>query len=156
LVLPVSLAVVAAAGCIFALPYHVQHVPGLAAVTDRIILPLGKMQPNKYFAMAFLVFFGLLMWIYFLRYFSARPARQPFSDGARSDPWHPRLLVLLAFCAMLMMLTMGWSRETARAYNGYLIYGQMTLNEERTTYRKAVRPSLSVPDDARVKQFPTP
>ena len=96
------------------------------------------------------------MWIFFLRSFSDGHARQRFSDGARSDPWHPRLLFTLALCAMLMMLTMGWSRETARAYNGYLIYGQMTLNEERTTYRKAVRPSLSVPDDARVKQFSAP
>ncbi len=156
LVLPLSLAVVAAAGCIFALPYQVQHVPGLAAVTDRIIFPLGKMQPNKYFAMAFLVFFGLLTWIYFLSSLSARYAKQPCSEGARSDPWRPRLLFTLAFCAMLMMLTMGWSRETARAYNGYLIYGQMTLEEERTTYRKAVRPSLSVPEDARVKRFLAP
>jgi cytochrome d ubiquinol oxidase subunit I len=156
LVLPLSFGVVAAAGCIFSLPYHLQHVPGLAAVTDRVIFPLGKMQPNKYFAMAFLVFFGLLMWTYFLRSLSTGHARHAFSAGVRPDPWSPRLLFLLSFYAMLMMLTMGWSRETARAYNGYLIYGQMTLEEERATYRRPVRPSLSVPEDARVKQFPTP
>ena len=63
---------------------------------------------------------------------------------------------MLSFCAMLMMLTMGWSRETARAYNGYLIYGQMTLEEERTTYQKPDRRPLPVPEEQRLKQLSAP
>jgi hypothetical protein len=34
------------------------------------------------------------------------------------------------------MLSMGWVRETARAYNGYLIYGVTTLGDERSTYER--------------------
>jgi hypothetical protein len=36
---------------------------------------------------------------------------------------------------MLMMLTMGWVRETARAWNGYLIYGVMKLTDETGLYQ---------------------
>jgi cytochrome bd ubiquinol oxidase subunit I len=34
---------------------------------------------------------------------------------------------------------MGWVRETARAYNGYLIYGQMSFSDERSTYESVGR-----------------
>src|SRR5690348_18171842 len=37
--------------------------------SDAAINPLGKMQPNKYFAISALVFFGLLNWVLFLRSF---------------------------------------------------------------------------------------
>jgi hypothetical protein len=47
------------------------------------------------------------------------------------------LLVALSLCAMLMMLTMGWARETARAYNGYLIYGVMSFEQEAALYQPA-------------------
>lgn len=33
------------------------------------------------------------------------------------------------------MLTMGWAREIARAFNGYLIYGQFSLADEQSTYQ---------------------
>jgi hypothetical protein len=32
------------------------------------------------------------------------------------------------------MLTMGWVRETARAWNGYLIYGVMSFDDEESHY----------------------
>jgi hypothetical protein len=35
------------------------------------------------------------------------------------------------------MFSMGWARESARAYNGYLIYGVMKLSDEQPTYRPA-------------------
>ena len=44
---PASPMVAAAAGPVFSLPYQLQHVHRLSAVTDRVINPLGKMQPNK-------------------------------------------------------------------------------------------------------------
>ena len=40
----------------------------------------------------------------------------------------------MSLCAILTMLSMGWVRESARAYNGYLIYGVMKLTDERPTY----------------------
>ena len=128
LVLPGSLAVVTAAGLVFSLPYQLQHIPGLSALTDRVINPLGKMQPNKYFAIAFLVLFGLLNWTYFFRSFAnALPWWRSETDGRR-DRWSPGLLIAISLTAMLMMLTMGWARETARAYNGYLhLWSDMTL-----------------------------
>ena len=48
---------------------------------------------------------------------------------------------------MLMMLTMGWARETARAYNGYLIYGQVRLEDERSTY-EGMKTNPGTPDAA--------
>jgi len=46
-----------------------------------------------------------------------------------------QLLIALSGCAILMMLTMGWARETARAYNGYLIYGVMSFEDDRRHYQ---------------------
>ena len=50
------------------------------------------------------------------------------------DRGSQKILMVIAGCAMLTMLSMGWVRETARAYNGYLVYGVMTLADERATY----------------------
>lgn len=135
LVLPVSLALVTIAGVIFSMPYHLQHIPIVSNLTDLAINPFGKMQPNKYIAIAFLVLFGLLNWIYFYRSFSGRPLWWQAKPDPTPDRLSPKLLIALSVCAMLMMLTMGWARETARAWNGYLIYGVMTLADERPTYR---------------------
>jgi hypothetical protein len=128
------LAVVIVAGIIFSMPYHLQHIPGLHVLTDRAINPLGKMQPNKYFAIAFLVLFGLLNWTYFFRSFWGPLPWWQTGPENRQDRVTPTLLIALSLCAMLMMLTMGWARETARAYNGYLIYGEISFEDERRTY----------------------
>ncbi|HEX2054898.1 MAG TPA: hypothetical protein VHF07_00300, partial [Nitrospiraceae bacterium] len=135
LVLPCSVAVLAAAGLVFSLPYHVQHVPLVSRLTDIAVNPLGAMQPNKYIAVALLVLFGLLNWIYFLRSFSG-PVLWWRTRETAPDRTKPMLLITLSLCAMLMMLTMGWARETARAWNGYLIYGMMSFSDEADLYRK--------------------
>jgi cytochrome d ubiquinol oxidase subunit I len=127
--IPISLIVVMSAAATFALPYRLQHLPFLGLLTDRQINPLGKMQPNKYFAIAFLVMFGLANLVYFIRSFRPSPAAVPPRDRRT-----PALLIALAVCSALIMLAMGWSRETARASNGYLIYGHFRLDDERPTY----------------------
>ncbi len=132
----VSVAVVTVAGLIFSIPYHLQHIPGLPALTDQIVLTIGKMQPNKYFAMAFLVLFGLLNWAYFFRSFHLGTPWWEIESESNSDRLSPKLLVALSLCAIVIMLTMGWVRETARAYNGYLIYGEISFEEERSTYEQ--------------------
>jgi len=137
LVLPVSLVVVTIAGIILSMPYRLQHVPMISALTDATINPLGKMQPNKYFALSFLVLFGLLNWIYFARGFSGRLPWWQAHQELTSDRLNQKLLIALSGCAILMMLTMGWARETARAYNGYLIYGVMSFEDERRHYQPA-------------------
>lgn len=136
LILPVSLAVLIVAWLVFAMPYQLQHVPFLSRLTDAAINPLGKMQPNKYFAIAALVFFGLLNWILFLRSFAGRSSWWCTSVACGQDRASQKLLIIVAGCAMLTMLTMGWVRETARAYNGYLIYGATSFSDERSTYER--------------------
>jgi cytochrome d ubiquinol oxidase subunit I len=136
MLVPWSLPVLVAAGVIFAMPYHLQHVPLMSWVTDHAINPLGKMQPNKYFAIAALVVFGLTNWIVLSRAFSRRWSAHEGSDLPR-DRTSPRLLIVMSFCAILTMLSMGWVRESARAYNGYLIYGVMKLTDERSAYEPA-------------------
>jgi len=134
LILPVSLAVLVVTWLVFAMPYQVQHVPVLSRLTDAAINPLGKMQPNKYFAAAALVFFGLLNWILFLRSFAGRSSWWKTGLAGGQDRASQKILIVIAGCAMLTMVSMGWVRERARAYNGYLIYGVMTLADERATY----------------------
>lgn len=136
IVLPASLVLLGAAGVVFAMPYHIQHIPGVPYVTDLVINPLGKMQPNKYFAISALVLFGFTNWLFLSRSFSKRwPGWRETADVVR-DRTSPRVLIAISLCAILMMFTMGWARESARAYNGYLIYGVMTLADERPTYER--------------------
>lgn len=139
LILPVSLAVLVVAWLVFAMPYHLQHVPFLSRLTDAEINPLGKMQPNKYFAIAALVFFGLLNWILFLRSFAGPASWWTTAIASGQDRGSHKILIAVALCAMLTMLSMGWVRETARAYNGYLVYGVTTLEDERSTYERLPR-----------------
>lgn len=73
--------------------------------------------------------FGLANLVYFIRSFRPSPAAVPPRDRRT-----PALLIALAVCSALIMLAMGWSRETARASNGYLIYGHFRLDDERPTY----------------------
>lgn len=135
----ISVAVVMVAGLVFSIPYHLQHIPGLPAMTDQVVLSMGKMQPNKYFAMAFLVLFGLMNWVYFFRSFHERIPWWERTSEINSDRLSPKLLVALSLCSIVIMLTMGWVRETARAYNGYLIYGEISFEEERSTYERSLK-----------------
>ncbi|MGC3974493.1 MAG: hypothetical protein QM771_08950 [Nitrospira sp.] len=152
--LPISLLVLAVAGVILSQPYQLQHIPGMQILTDRLINPLGKMQPNKYFALAFLVVFGLMNWLIFFRSYANRFPWWQGQSGTGKESSSPALLITLSLCAMLMMLTMGWARETARAYNGYLIYGQVRLEDERSTY-EVLKHNPARPDaDARRPVLP--
>ena len=137
LIVPWSLAILLGAGVILAMPYHLQHIPLVSKVTDAVINPLGKMQPYKYFALSALVFFGLTNWVFLSRSFSKRwSAWQDLAD-VPLDRRSPKLVLAMCLCAFLTMLSMGWARESARAYNGYLIYGVMKLSDEQPTYRRA-------------------
>jgi hypothetical protein len=41
------LGVLIGAWVVFAMPYHLRHAPFFSRMTDAVINPLGKMQPNK-------------------------------------------------------------------------------------------------------------
>ena len=79
---------------------------------------------DRFFALAFIVVFGLMNWLYFFRSFASRVPWWQAQGSTLREAASPGLLITLSFCSMLMMLTMGWARETARAYNGYLTYGK--------------------------------
>ncbi len=134
--LPVSLVLLAAAALVFGLPYRVQHVPGLQALTDREFLSWGKMQPHKYLAGGVLVVFGFVNWIYFLRWFGTRERTEPAPDsGSSASLW-----ITMATLSIVMYLAMGWVRETGRAADGYLVYGKIRIQDEAHTYGKPPMP----------------
>lgn len=132
--MPVSLAAVIVAALVFALPYHLQSIPFAHLVTSAEINPLGKMQPNKYLAAATLVMMGLVSFIYYLASLRGMRREEDKTKPLRADRTAPRLLIALAVLSICIYLVMGYSRETARASNGYLIYGMIRLADERPTY----------------------
>jgi formate hydrogenlyase subunit 3/multisubunit Na+/H+ antiporter MnhD subunit len=106
IVFPASLALLTVAGIVLTLPYHLQHVPLVSRFTSQDINPWGKVQPNKYFALAFLVMFGLINWLYFFRSFRShwwqRSSEHPERDNRTSS-----LFMVLTVCSILIMLTIG-------------------------------------------------
>lgn len=132
---PLSLTVIVIAAMMLAMPYQLQHIPLLNRLTDQEINFLGKMQPYKYFALSSLVVFGFGYWLYSLRVFG----RMPSATVSRAVSGAPRrmagMLVTLAGLTVIILLGMGWVRESARAVNGYLIYGEMRLEDEKSTYQ---------------------
>ncbi len=50
---------------------------------------------------------------------------------------HQKLLIALSGCAILMMLTMGWVKGDRPRFNGYLIYGVMSFEDEGRHYQPA-------------------
>jgi cytochrome d ubiquinol oxidase subunit I len=128
----VSLVIIGLAAVLLAQPYQLQHIPFLSRLTETTINPMGKMQPHKYFALSFLVMFGIANWVYFVRWFPWRRT----DDGVAGSPAEngSYLLLSLVVATMAMMLSMGWVRESARAVDGYLIYKHMSFSDERSTY----------------------
>lgn len=133
--LPLSLAALGGAALLLAQPYQLQHIPGLSRLTDLVVNPWGKMQPHKYFALAFLVLFGLANWLHFLRWFpKVSGSARLTAHAEQAERRQSYLLVTVAVAAMTIMLGMGWVRESARAVDGYLIYGYVSFADERQTY----------------------
>ena len=91
------------------------------------------MQPNKYLAATVLVVMGSVSFIYYLASLRGIGIRKERS-AIQPDRAAPRLLITLSVLSILIFLVMGYSRETARASNGYLIYGMIRLADERPTY----------------------
>lgn len=151
--MPLSLWAAAIATVIFAMPYRIQHLPFVPRFTDAAINPLGKMQPHKYIAIAVLLAVGLSSLIYFLiafrgRIFTGLRKGEPKETGRAA----PFLLISLAVLSILIYLTMGWIRETARASDGYLIYGMIRLEDERPTYGPSAAPPAPSQNEAQNRE----
>lgn len=134
--IPLSFTVTVIAAMMLAMPYQLQHIPLLHDWTDQEINPLGKMQPYKYFALSGLVIFGIGHWIYSMRAFGRMPPATASSIESGTPPKRMAgLLMTLAGLTVIILLAMGWVRESARAVNGYLIYDVMRLEDEKSTYQ---------------------
>lgn len=131
--MPLSLTVIVLAAMMLAMPYQLQHMPFLNRLTDQEINPLGKMQPYKYYALSGLVIFGFGNWIYSLRVFGRIPSVSVSGTTAGAKRM-ASMLMTLAGLTVIILLAMGWVRESARAVNGYLIYGEMKIQDEKSTY----------------------
>ncbi|CAA9449189.1 MAG: Cytochrome bd terminal oxidase subunit I [uncultured Rubrobacteraceae bacterium] len=113
-------------------------IPADAAIVPGVIefaggedtkLPLGQMYPWKYIGLI-----GLMLVGFFVVTLYLRAAANGFHWG-RASNWSQYALMGCAFAVVFTMITMGYTRETARRVDnnpGYLIYNCVTLEQELT------------------------
>jgi cytochrome d ubiquinol oxidase subunit I len=93
-------------------------------------LPLGQMYPWKYIGLIGLMLVGLFVIALYLK------ATAIGFHWGRASRWSQYALMACAVCVVLTMITMGYTRETARRVDndpGYLIYNCITLEQELVT-----------------------
>src|SRR5918912_3703163 len=92
-------------------------------------IPLGFMYPYKYIGLIGLMLVGFFVIALYLR------ATATGFHWGRASRWSQYALIVCAVTVVLTMLTMGYTRETARRADndpGYLIYNCITLEQELT------------------------
>jgi cytochrome d ubiquinol oxidase subunit I len=92
-------------------------------------LPLGQMYPWKYIGLIGLMLVGFFVLTLYLR------ATATGFHWGRASRWSQYALMACAVTVVLTMVTMGYTRETARRVDddpGYLIYNCITLQQELT------------------------
>ena len=92
-------------------------------------IPLGAMYPYKYIGLI-----GLMLVGFFVAALYLRATATGFQWG-RASRWSQFALIACAVTVVLTMVTMGYTRETARRVDndpGYLIYNCITLEQELT------------------------
>ena len=92
-------------------------------------IPLGSMYPWKYIGLI-----GLMVVGFFIATLYLRATATGFYWG-RASRWSQYALMACAATVVLTMITMGYTRETARRVDnnpGYLIYNCVTLEQEIT------------------------
>jgi cytochrome d ubiquinol oxidase subunit I len=113
------------------IPSDAAIVPGVIefASGEDTELPLGSMYPWKYIGLI-----GLMLVGFFVVTLYLRAAANGFHWG-RASNWSQYALMGCAFAVVFTMITMGYTRETARRVDnnpGYLIYNCVTLDQELT------------------------
>ncbi len=115
------------------IPADANLVPQLGLVfgdADGTKIPLGEMYPWKYIGLI-----GLMLVGFFVIALYLRATATGFYWG-RASRWSQYALMACAVCVVLTMITMGYTRETARRVDndpGYLIYNCITLEQELVT-----------------------
>ena len=92
-------------------------------------IPLGSMYPWKYVGLIGLTLVGFFVLALYLR------ATAGGFVWGRASRWSQYALMVSAVTVVLTMMTMGYTRETARRVDndpGYLIYGCITLEQKLT------------------------
>jgi cytochrome bd ubiquinol oxidase subunit I len=92
-------------------------------------IPLGSMYPWKYIGLIGLMLVGAFVVALYLR------ATATGFHWGRASRWSQYALIACAVTVVLTMLTMGYTRETARRVDnnpGYLIYNCITLEQKLT------------------------
>ena len=92
-------------------------------------IPLGSMYPYKYIGLI-----GLMLVGFFIAALYLRATATGFQWG-RASRWSQFALIVCAVTVVLTMVTMGYTRETARRVDndpGYLIYNCITMEQELT------------------------
>src|SRR5919205_4642894 len=92
-------------------------------------LPLGSMYPWKYIGLIGLMIVGFFITALYLR------ATATGLYWGRAGRWSQYALIACAVTVVLTMMTMGYTRETARRVDnnpGYLIYNCITLDQKIT------------------------
>jgi cytochrome d ubiquinol oxidase subunit I len=114
------------------IPANASIVPQIGLAFDggqATKIPLGSMYPYKYIGLI-----GLMLVGFFVAALYLRATATGFYWG-RASRWSQFALMACAVTVVLTMLTMGYTRETARRVDndpGYLIYNCITLEQELT------------------------
>jgi cytochrome d ubiquinol oxidase subunit I len=113
------------------IPADANIVPGVLTFAngEETKIPLGDMYPWKYIGLI-----GLMLVGFFVTALYLRAAANGFHWG-RASRWSQFALIGCAFFVVMTMMTMGYTRETARRVDndpGYLIYNCVTLEQELT------------------------
>jgi cytochrome bd ubiquinol oxidase subunit I len=96
---------------------------------EQTPFPLGSMYPYKYIGLIGLMLVGVFVVALYLR------ASATGFHWGRASRWSQYALIACAVTVVLTMVTMGYTRETARRVDnnpGYLIYNCITLEQELT------------------------
>jgi cytochrome d ubiquinol oxidase subunit I len=96
---------------------------------DETKIPLGSMYPWKYIGLIGMMLVGFFVVTLYLR------ATATGFHWGRASRWSQYALIASAVTVILTMITMGYTRETARRVDnqpGYLIYNCINLDQEFT------------------------
>jgi cytochrome bd ubiquinol oxidase subunit I len=114
------------------IPSNTSFIPQIGLVFlegENTQIPLGSMYPWKYIGLIGMMLVGFFVITLYLR------ATATGFHWGRASRWSQLALIVCAVTVVLTMVTMGYTRETARRVDnnpGYLIYNCITLEQEIT------------------------
>lgn len=114
------------------IPANASIIPQLGLVFangEQTFIPLGRMYPYKYIGLIGMMLVGVFVIALYLR------ASATGFHWGRASRWSQFALMACAVTVILTMITMGYTRETARRVDnnpGYLIYKCITLDQKLT------------------------